>query len=85
MSESRKIQLAGLWAHRTLNGLEYFSGRIGSEEIVILANEDKHGDDEPDYFLYVTPDGPTERSSVRDQRQILRPQSARYYPHRDAV
>ncbi len=47
------VKLAGLYEKTSQKGNKYFIGRLGNARLLMFANADKKGEQEPDWFLYV--------------------------------
>lgn len=52
-----KIKVTGLWK-REKEGHKYLVGKIGQAQLVILPNENRRSDRDPDYEAFVTSPDP---------------------------
>lgn len=57
MSEqtSNLVEISALWKNTSKNGDTYLSGYMGSSKLLVLKNQFKSKDNEPDYRVYVAP------------------------------
>ncbi len=47
------VKLAGLYEKTSQKGNRYFIGWLNGARLLMFANTDKKGEQEPDWFLYV--------------------------------
>ena len=49
-------RLSGLWKNKGKDGKTYLSGNLsGSARLLVMPNEYKKGEKDPDYFAYLVP------------------------------
>jgi len=48
-------RLTGLWKNKTRDGKTYLSGKVGLARLLVLPNDFKKADKDPDYYAYVVP------------------------------
>lgn len=50
-----KIRISGLWKNQSKNGITYLKGNLSPvASLLIMPNDYKKTDRDPDYFLYMT-------------------------------
>jgi hypothetical protein len=49
------IRLGGLWLNQGRNGQKYMAGSFGQARILVLKNDRKRGDSDPDYVMMLAP------------------------------
>ena len=65
------IRWAGLWKKQGATGHQYLVGRVAGLRLVITANRDRQGDDDPTHLLWVAPAG-ERRAGTADRAPPLR-------------
>jgi len=65
MSDQKKsmVQLTGLWLNQSESGEKFFSGKLGSANVLIFKNKYKEKDNHPDYIMYAVQPKKKEDSS----------------------
>lgn len=48
-------RLSGLWKQKDKQGRTYLSGSLGSARLLVMPNDYKKTEKEPDYVVYVVP------------------------------
>ena len=52
------IRLTGLWKNTSKAGKDYLKGNLSpAAGLLVMRNEYKKGDNDPDYFVYLAPNG----------------------------
>lgn len=61
--ESNLTEIAALWKNESKSGEMYLGGYLGNSKLLILKNNYKEKENEPDYRVYVAPKAKTEGDS----------------------
>lgn len=68
-------KLTGLWKNRDKNGKTYLSGNLGLARLLVLPNDFKKGDKDPDYTVLLVPSekrtGPPASSTPKPEEDGL--------------
>jgi len=48
-------RLSGLWKNKGKDGKTYLSGSLGSARLLVMPNDYKKAERDPDYIVYVVP------------------------------
>lgn len=51
--ESNLVEIFALWKNTSKSGETYLSGRLGSSRVLVLKNNYKENDNQPDYRVFV--------------------------------
>jgi hypothetical protein len=76
------LKATGLWAKTSAKGNRYLGGRLGGVKVLILANQDRSGENDPTHFLFFV-DGEKQKAEARSERSTpTRRRSTPTYPRR---
>ena len=59
------LKLSGLWVNTDKNGKKYMVGYLGQQRVLIMKNNFKEEENQPDYNLYVA-EGPKQQEEAAD-------------------
>jgi len=64
-------KLTGLWKNTSKAGKDYLSGRLGAGKLLVIQNEFKKKDSDPDYIAWLAPhkrngDSPNEKPESQE-------------------
>lgn len=51
--ESNLVEIFALWKNTSKSGETYLSGKLGSSRVLVLKNNYKENDNQPDYRVFV--------------------------------
>lgn len=72
MEKNVLLKAAVLWRKTSAKGNDYFVGRWGGVKVLILANNDRQGEDDPTHLLMITeaasPSKPRRRPTPKPER-----------------
>ena len=54
--ENNLVEIFALWKNTSKSGETYLSGKMGNSRVLVLKNNYKETDNQPDYRVYVTKD-----------------------------
>jgi len=55
MSDQKLCEIFALWKNTSKNGDTYLSGTMGNSKILVLKNNNKEKENQPDYRVFVAP------------------------------
>ncbi len=55
VSDSKMVNVCGLWLNESKNGEKYFSGSLGNMNVLIFKVKEKKSEKSPDYTLCIAP------------------------------
>ncbi len=59
-------KLTGLWKNKSSKGKPYMAGNIGLARVLVLPNNYKEKDTDPDYNLYIVPRENSDKSKEEE-------------------
>lgn len=63
--DGQMITIAGLWERKTKDGRTYLGGKLGTARLLLLPNQYKQKDTDPDYLLLVA-DKPKQQQDAKE-------------------